>query len=91
MSQRQYVLFSDETKIGLVSEESRQRVWIVKPTERIFFLERGSVSKKLILLCFDEAYSRRTALVRIPHTTISDVYLQNSIIPLVYPLKINLA
>lgn len=89
LEQWRNVLFSDETRIGLVSDSRRQRVWREPGgAERLVFCrETLPYQGGTVMFWGGIMHNRRTPLIPIRQNITGDLYVENIIIPIVYPLR----
>lgn len=83
------VLFSDETRIGLVSDDRRSRVWRERGAQQRLALAREVVPYEggSVMFWGGIMYGRRTALVHVPVTMTGQIYIDLIVRPIVQPIR----
>lgn len=83
------VLFTDETRIGLFSDDYRQRVWREAGQRNRLntALEVAPYQGGTEMFWGGIMYNGRTELVRVPQTLNAHFYVENVIRPIIYPLR----
>lgn len=89
LAQWRNVLFSDETRFGLVSDSRRQRVWRGPGRQERLSFAREVVPYQggSVMFWGGIMHGRRTQLIPIPDTMTGDRYVRNIIEPIIYPLR----
>lgn len=84
-----WVIFTDETRFGLVSDDRRQRVWREPGRQQRLNFPREVVPYEggTVMFWGGIMFNRRTPLIRVPQTMTSQIYMENIITPIIYPLR----
>ena len=89
LPQWRYVVFTDETRIGLISDDYRQRVWreVGRHHRLNTALEVAPYQGGSEMFWGGIFYNGRTELIHVPQTMNAHFYLENVIRPVIYPLR----
>lgn len=89
LQQWRWVLFTDETRIGLQSDDRRQRVWREPGRhQRLNFpREVAPYQGGTVMFWGGIMFNRRTPLLPIRQNMTSRVYMETVIRPIIYPLR----
>lgn len=92
LRQWRWVLFTDETRIGLHSDDNRQRVWREPGRQGRLNCPREVAPYRggTVMFWGGIMFNRRTPLIAIPQNMTSRVYIESVIRPIIYPLRNNL-
>lgn len=89
LQQWRWVMFTDETRIGLQSDDRRQRVWREPGRQQRlnFYREVAAYEGGTVMFWGGIMHNRRTPLIPIRQNMTSQVYIDNVITPIISPLR----
>ncbi|KAL1489394.1 hypothetical protein ABEB36_014296 [Hypothenemus hampei] len=89
LPQWQNVLFTDETRVGLVSDSRRLRVWRAPGRQERLTLPREVLPYQggTIMFWGGIMFNHRTQLIPIAQTMTGEIYAENIVRAIIYPLR----